>query len=150
MEINLLHNENIKGIKINIEYEIFNEDVENIIKFLNDFKFKENRIIANKDDKLYFVNVDDAYIFFAENSSVFLLTENDKFTVKERLYELEERLGDKFIRISKSAIVNIDKIDSLEIEFNGKMKLYLKNSFVEFTSRNYLNEIKRKLGMNKK
>lgn len=150
MEINLLHNENIKGIKINIEYEIFNEDVENIIKFLNDFKFKENRIIANKDDKLYFVNVDDAYIFFAENSSVFLLTENDKFTVKERLYELEERLGDKFIRISKSAIVNMDKIDSLEIEFNGKMKLYLKNGFVEFTSRNYLNEIKRKLGMNKK
>jgi len=83
----------------------------------------------------------------SQNGRVYVDTLKGTFKYKERLYELEEKLNKNFVRISKSVLVNVEEIQSLEMEFNGKMKMNLKSGDVEYTSRSYLKDIKKALGL---
>lgn len=62
-----------------------------------------------------------------------------------RLYELETLLNTSFIRISKSSIVNIRKIDYVAPSLKGIMFIQLKNGLKDNISRNYLANFKTRL-----
>ena len=70
-----------------------------------------------------------------------------KYTSGKRLYELEQYLGRGFMRISKSALVNLRYLDYVEASFHGIMLLRLKNQSEEYVSRKYLPDLKRYLGL---
>lgn len=71
----------------------------------------DNKLSARKDNESYFINASDVLYFESVDNRTFLYTEGDVMEVKQRLYELEDILSEKdFIRISKSQIVNINKI----------------------------------------
>lgn len=64
--------------------------------------------------------------------------------VNHRLYELEEILdGNKFVRISNSAIINVYKIENLEASINGMITINFKNGEKEYISRRYLKKVKK-------
>ena len=49
--------------------------------------------------------------FYAEDKGVLCQTEQGTFTVRQRLYELEQALpGTRFVRVSNSEIVNLDRV----------------------------------------
>ena len=52
-----------------------------------------------------------------------------------------------FMRISKSIIVNLCKIESVEVVFNGMLLLRMKNGTNEYVSRTYLPHMKEYLGI---
>lgn len=63
--------------------------------------------------------------------------------VKQRLYELEMILSDRdFIRISKSVIININKIKSLKPEINRTILATMYNGEQLFVSRKYVPAIR--------
>ena len=72
---------------------------------------------------------------------------NCKYRSSKRLYELEKILGNDFIRISKSTIINLKEIDSVEPCFNGIMYIKLKNGTIDYISRKYLPNLKKYLGL---
>ena len=57
-------------------------------------------------------------------------------------------LGNKgFIRISNSVIANINKIDNIEMSFNGVMCIRFKNGDKEYSSRRYVKKNKEALAL---
>lgn len=56
-------------------------------------------------------------------------------------------LTSNFIRISKSEIVNIDKIIKLQLEPNGLIRMYLESCDYTYSSRRYLKSIKERLSI---
>lgn len=83
---------------------------------------------------LYFESVDNR---------TFLYTETQVLEIKKRLYELEEILSDKdFVRISKSQLVNINKIKLLKPELNRSITAEMINGEILFISRRYAKQIK--------
>ena len=56
-------------------------------------------------------------------------------------------LGADFMRVSKSIIVNLRKIESVEAVFNGMLQLRMKNGSKEYVSRTYLPQMKKYLGI---
>ena len=65
-----------------------------------------------------------------------------------KLYELAERLAPyDFFRAGKSMVVNFNQIQSLRPEFGGRMQLTMSNGESVFVSRQYVPDIKRKLGL---
>ena len=56
-------------------------------------------------------------------------------------------LGKDYVRISKSIIVNLHKIESVEVVFNGMLLLRMKNGSKEYVSRTYLPKMKEYLGI---
>lgn len=95
-------------------------------------------ILLHKNDKEYYMPLDKILFFETENKEIRAHTKNDIYETKYKLYELEELLPGYFMRISKSAIVNVNHIYSITKNLTA-------SSIVEFSdchkqvyvSRNY-------------
>mgnify|MGYP002509459334 FL=1 len=86
--------------------------------------------------------------FYAEDKGVFCQTGKGTFTVRQRLYELEEELaGTKFVRVSNSEIVNLDRVTGLDLTLAGTIKMTLEGGTVCWVSRRYVKKIKQALGL---
>ena len=86
--------------------------------------------------------------FFAEDKGVFCQTGRGVFAVRQRLYELEEELaGTKFVRVSNSEIVNLDRVTGLDLTLAGTIKMTLEDGTVCWVSRRYVKKIRSALGL---
>jgi len=69
------------------------------------------------------------------------------FVVSRPLSELIDKLGSNFIRISKSSIVNINRVDYLSSSFNGTMHIMMKSGVDDYISKKYIKDFKTRLGL---
>ena len=94
--------------------------------------------------------LDAAEIVYAESvdRKTFVYTRNDCHETKLRLYELEEKLAPcGFLRISKSALVQVRMIRSLRTELDRKLRLTLETGEQIIVSRQYAEALKQHLGV---
>lgn len=90
----------------------------------------------------------DIIRIYAQNQKVYAATKKGEFRLRERLYELEEKLdGTRFLRISNSEIVNLRKIERLDASVTGTIKMYLQGQMETYVSRRYVAKIKKALGI---
>lgn len=110
---------------------------------------KSNRVLTGADEfeRTIIINPSDIVAVHAEKKWCRILTETADYSCRRRLYELEQDLGPEFMRISKSILVCIRKIDSVEAVFNGMLLLHMKNGSKEYVSRTYLPNLKSYLGI---
>ena len=84
--------------------------------------------------------------FYAEDKGVFCQTGRGSFVVRQRLYELEQALaGTRFVRVSNSEIVNLDRVTALDLTLAGTIKMTLEGGTVCWVSRRYVKKIKQAL-----
>ena len=96
----------------------------------------------------FWVNLSEVLYFESVDNHTFLYTQEDVMEIKQRLYELEEILSDKdFVRISKSLIVNINKIRSLKPELNRTILVTLCNGELLYISRKYVPFVRKLLSI---
>ena len=68
--------------------------------------------------------------------------------LKLRLYEIEEILNNKkFVRISKSEIINLREVKNFDFSFVGTISVQMKNNDVCYVSRRFVSKIKKILGI---
>ncbi len=85
---------------------------------------------------------------YTEQKKVFVQTINGVYTVRFRLYELEEKLNPHmFIRISNAEMVNRHMIKRMDISKTGTIGVELKNGIKTYASRRYVSKIKKFLGI---
>lgn len=86
--------------------------------------------------------------FYGEEKEVRVQTLDGVYTMRQRLYELEERLsGRRFVRISHSEIVNLDQVTALDLSLTGTIRMTLRGGVVTYVSRRYVKKIKEVLGL---
>ena len=86
--------------------------------------------------------------FYAEDKGVFCQTDRGVYAVRARLYELEEELeGTRFVRVSNSEIVNLDRVTALDLTLTGTIKMTLEGGTVCWVSRRYVKKIKQALDL---
>lgn len=115
------------------------------LKRLSDGKGeKRSKIAVSKADRLFLIDVGDIRYFQADGNSAVLDTTEGVFTLSVSLKDLEEALPeDRFLRIHKSNIVNVDYIEEIVPWFNYTCKLKIKGTKEELTvSRNYYKSFK--------
>lgn len=143
-------------MKVNIEicntempYAVIytSEITQEIQKAISLLDMKSDFITANDDEKIVVIEPQKIYMIRVENSETIIYCENKQYHSKKRLYELLAQIGGDFMQISKSAVINLKKIDYVEPSFSGMMKLFLKNRQSEYISRKYLPEFKKYLGL---
>lgn len=141
--------------KINLPtYIVFDkEDLDSFLSFIKMLRNlpKDNFITLKSEDKFELFPYEKIQYFEADNNDVFCIVENDKkiYKVKEKLYELENNLDEKFfIRVSKSNIINILSVKEIIPWFGSKLLLKFKgsNKTVEVT-RSYAKDFKQNLGI---
>lgn len=81
--------------------------------------------------------------FYTEGKGVCAQTASKTYAVRLRLYELEERLDPlRFVRISNSEIINLDRITAIDLSLTGTICMTLDRSQSCYVSRRYVKKIK--------
>ena len=83
---------------------------------------------------------------YTERRRVLVDSARGTFALRSRLYEIEEKLGAEFVRISNSEIVNRTCIRSLDFSLTGTIRLSLAGGIETYVSRRYVQRIKRTFG----
>ena len=82
----------------------------------------------------------------ALDNDVFVVLGKERYYVLEKLYVLESLLEEKnFVRVSKSFLVNIAKIDYIKPLINSKLKLVMCNGDAIEVNRTYIKSFKEKM-----
>ena len=110
-------------------------------------KNKEYVLIGYTEREAAKLEPSSVICFIAEEGRVIAIAEGARFTVRETLGELEEHLPDQFIRINRSAIANIRKIEKFDVSFSGTLGVIFKNGYKDYVSRRNLKKIKERLGL---
>ena len=105
--------------------------------------FLSSKITVHKNQETRSVTSYEIVRIYSESKKVYVRTKEETFEVRDRLYVLEESLGDRgFVRISNSEIVNISQIGKLDMSYTGTIKMFMKNGDETFVSRRYVSRIK--------
>ena len=89
----------------------------------------------------------DIYMIRVEDGDTIIYGARSQYRSRKRLYELAEQLGKQFMQISKTTLINLSYMDSIEPGFSGTLLLKLKNGSKDYVSRKYLPEFKKYLGL---
>ncbi len=132
-----------KEIIINC-YEI-DEEVLGIVEIL---KATEHILLGNQDGKTFRLSLKDIFYIESVDNKTFLYLKDNVYESKQKLYELEKILSyTRLFRCSKSMILNIGKIKSVAPSVNGRFEAKLSNGETVIISRQYVPDLKKKLGM---
>lgn len=145
LKITINIDEAVRETEININCGQLTPDIETIIATL---RMINQQLTVTKDDENYLLDVNKvAYIEVLERKT-FVYTEETMYESKLRLYEMEEMLCHSgFLRVSKSCLVHLKFISSIKNDVERKLRLTLKNGEQIMVSRQYADEIKRRLGV---
>jgi DNA-binding LytR/AlgR family response regulator len=146
MKIHVQESEQCTEMEVHILCRQRDEEVMGILEFLTR---GEKKIPAHKERKQT-VLLAQQDIFYVESvdKRTFIYQAEQVYECDARLYQLEERLMQThFFRISKSMLVNITKVQSIEPEGGRRLKIVLENGERLLVSRQYVREFKTKLGI---
>ena len=116
------------------------EEVREIAAFV---KSRQGSLSGTADARQYEVAVADICYIESVDGKTFLYTNERVYETAYRLYELEERLQSKhFLRIAKSMLVNLMKIQSIQPAFNGRFTAVLRSGEKVIISRSYVKALK--------
>ena len=124
--------------------------VEKTADIINAMDLLENGsggIKVIRDRSTFFCKLTQIYYIESVDKRTYIYTKGDCYESRERLYELEAKLGMYYVRISKSMIVNLRKIQNVSAEPGGRMVAVLLNGERVIISRSYVKEMKRRLGI---
>ena len=88
----------------------------------------------------------DIYYIESVDNKSFFYTKNKVYESKQKLYELEELLGEKhFLRVSKSVLLNLMKVSAIKPALNSKFTAVLFSGEQVVISRKYVPVLKKAL-----
>lgn len=119
-----------------------------IDKLVAALKITDRQIAARHDGAVTFLNLEDVLYIESVDRKCFVYTDKEVYESCSRLYELEQQLEEYlFMRISKSAIANLNNIKSIKTYINRRLLITLNNGEQLIVSRQYADAIRRLLGM---
>lgn len=122
------------------------DEVNQIVERLSE---NHNKIIAGFLDKqMTILEQSEILRIYSENGKVFAQTNGAIYSLRLRLYEVEQRLDPKlFVRVSNSEIINLKMAKCFDLNIAGSICVYLKNGTKSYVSRRYVSKIKEHLGI---
>lgn len=121
---------------------------ESLVKMLNHFKQGGIKLNVYRDGSIHRIEPEEVYYFESVDQRVFAYCKAEVYEIKSKLYELEEELpGQDFLRATKSTILNLNKVKSLTPAFGGRFEALLENGEKAIISRQYVGDLKEKLGL---
>ena len=101
-----------------------------------------DRLVVKTSGRVVFLKVDDVDWIDAAGNYVKIHAGGETHQLRETMSRLEDRLDpEKFLRIHRSTIVNIERIRELQQQFHGDYLVVLKNGQRLTLSRSYRDRI---------
>ncbi|WP_406534635.1 LytTR family DNA-binding domain-containing protein [Methanobrevibacter sp.] len=146
MKVNLFVSRDIEEPHVDIHT---NELTDNITKAMSILESDDSSdmLAVKKGSDIALLELSEIYMFRVEDKQVKVYTENTEYLIKKPLYQVEGTLSSEFVRISKTTIVNLKKIERVAPSLKGMMFIQLRNGLKDNISRKYLPDFKNALDL---
>ena len=140
MEIKVLKIAKEQPEQMEIRCHEITEEIKEIVTFV---KTRQGRLTGLQEDRQFEVPVSEVCYIEAVDNKVFLYTVKQVYETRQKLYELEELLKEKyFLRVSKSLLLNLMKVRAIKPALNGRFTAVLQSGEEIIISRKYVPELK--------
>lgn len=146
MKVDLFFSRDISEPHAEIHTNELTDNIKQAITLLEDDS-KIDMLSVKKGKDITFLEFDEIFMIRVEDKQVKVYTQDNEYSIKKALYQVEESLNQSFVRISKTTIVNIKKIDRVAPSLKGMMFIMLKNGLKDNISRKYLPDFKKALDL---
>lgn len=146
MRVEVKIDDSCKEPKIIVVTDSMTDEINALLSRLSE---EAPQMIAGfREDTVTILEQTDMIRVYAAAGKVFAVTDTGEYSLRLRLYELEERLNKVcFVRISNSEIINLRKVKGFDLSFSGTICVALSNGATTYVSRRYVSKIKRALGI---
>jgi two-component system LytT family response regulator len=101
------------------------------------------RMTVKSRGRTIFLNVEEIDYITAEGNYLSLQVGQEAHLIRSPLHQFEEKLDpEKFVRIHRSAIINLDRVREMHPLFNGDQLVIMKNGKELTLSRNYRDRLR--------
>lgn len=145
MKIFINVEEKIEDTEITVSVSRLTPEIE---KLLATLRILDKKLMADKGSETYILDVSTVVYIESVDRKTFVYTISDVYESRLKLYELEQQLWEcGFIRASKSCLIQLKYIKSLKADINRKIRVTLENGEQIMVSRQYAEELRKKLGV---
>ena len=152
MKVNLFISKDLEEPYAEIYTDVLTDNIQKAMVLLEDEGPEEseenNSILAvKKGQDIVLLDFEDIYMIRVEEKQTKVYTKSRDYVIKKPLYQIEESLDTDFVRISKSVIVNLRKVERVSPSLKGMMFIELKNGLKDNISRKYISDFKKALDL---
>ena len=105
-----------------------------------------DRIPGYTEDDIKMLSVSEIQCITVLDGKTYAIdSQNRRYRLKQRLYELEHQLPSSFIRINKSTLANESALDRFTVTYAGSVDAVFKCGYTEYVSRRCFAQIKRRV-----
>ena len=146
MKVNLFVSRDIEEPYADIHTDELTDNISKAINILESDDQKD-MLAVKKGSDITLLELKDIFMFRVEEKQVKVFTQTNEYIIKKPLYQLEESLTGDFVRISKTTIINLKKVERVAPSLKGMMFIQLKNGLKDYISRKYLPDFKNALDL---
>jgi two-component system LytT family response regulator len=103
------------------------------------------RLVVHSGTRTLFVEPRHVDWVQAEGNYVRLHIGDESHLIRNTMHAIEARLGAEFVRIHRSRIVNVGKVQELRVATNGEYEVILRNGRAVRVSRLYRDKVQERL-----
>lgn len=105
-------------------------------------------LTGSRDGSMEILEPAEISRIYASGGKVLAVTDRGEYVLRQRLYELEERLDrGRFVRISNAEIINLKRAVRFDLRITGTVQIRLDDGTSAYVSRRYVGKIKQLLGV---
>lgn len=120
-----------------------NDEVREIVGFIQS---RQGQVSGMLEGREYRISVTEIYYIESIDKHCYLYGAEHVYETRQKLYELEELLMNKrFLRVSKSVLLNLMKVEAIKPAMNGRFMAILQNGEEIIISRKYVPALKEKI-----
>lgn len=113
------------------------------LDYIIDFAQKELfYLIGLKEKEKVRIDLKDIQRIYSANKQVFCMVNGQEYQLLERLYQLQEKLPNSFVQISRIEMIQIQAVNKLAITRSGIIEIIFKDRQKTSASRRYLKKVK--------
>ena len=143
MKITINADDQCTETEITITCRRLSDDIEKVLAAL---RMSDMKLTGRKEGRDYFLEASDVIYIESTDKHTFLYTIDKVYESPLKLYELEMKLTDRdFLRANKGCLFNINRIESIEPDFDRKLILTMKGDLKLVVSRQYSGLVREKL-----
>ena len=140
MRLILRERQDLEHPEVIIEYRELTDGVRRVSAFVRSV---DQSISCKREGKEFSIPLSDVFYIESVDKKTFVYGETEVYQTRLRLAELEKMLSHAgFVRVSKSVILNIEKLRGVKNLANSRLEAFLSNNERICVSRKYLKEIR--------
>ena len=145
MKFHIEFDENSTETEVVIRCKEITDEVIALQKAFGKAESISQQIALYKDDTEYFMPLSKVIFFETVEKNVKVHTADNVYDTKLKLYEIEEMYPQRFMRVSKSAIVNVSKIFAITRSISGCLVQFAGSIKQVYVSRMYYKDLRERI-----